>query len=43
MNGKLLQTLKINSYSLTLHLEGYSAGIYLLKIENEAPVKISKQ
>jgi len=43
MNGKLLQTIKINNLSFTINMTAYPAGIYLLKIENEILVKIIKE
>ena len=43
MHGKLLQTIKISSLSFTINVTGYPGGIYLMKIDNETPVKIIKE
>ena len=43
MYGKTLQSLRIGSLSFTVNLHGYPAGYYILKMENEKPLKIVKE
>lgn len=43
MAGKTWQTTRINNLCFAINVAGYPTGCYLLKIENEIPVKIIKK
>ncbi len=43
LQGKTLQAFEVNNLSFTVNLANYPAGLYLLKIENEGPLKIIKE